>query len=369
MIIAEKNRSLVEAIETYNKRQLSPRVRAAFLAVDRAAFVPHHYEQRPGEWLFQKTGDEAYENRQLVVQVTNGLPSSSSSLPSLMASMLEALDLHPGQRVLEIGTGTGYNAALLGHIVGETGLITSIDIDARLVALAHRRLEEEGVRNVLARVHNGFLGYAPHRPYDRIIATAGFQHLPHAWSEQLREGGICVGNWLGPVVQPLLLLKKTTMHADLTGTIIPSGALFMEMHHGEAPKMLAIDWTRYDRILPVQQSEDEELRQDLNNSAFLFFLSHEKKAVQRHMRSLDGRIAITLIDTQDDSSITIVENTLIARGTLIETVNALKCRKHEIPAITEYHLHYHDGCLSVEWKGRREMLSLTRNPPVSWPDR
>ena len=223
------------------------------------------------EWLLQKTGDEAYANWQLVIQVTHGLPSSSSSLPSLMAIMLEVLDLQPGQRVLEIGTGTGYTAALLGHIVGESGHVTSIDIDASLVESAHQHLEEAGAKNVVALTHNGFLGYAPMYLMNPIIATAGFQNLPQAWSEQLIEEGILVGNWLLPVVQPLLLLKKRTAQADLTGTIIPYGAFFMEMHDGEAPKMLALDWTIYDSVTPVKKIHDEELQQDLKRSAFLFF--------------------------------------------------------------------------------------------------
>ena len=75
---------------------------------------------------------------------SRGMPLSSSSQPSLMAEMLELLALRPGDRVLEIGTGTGYNAALLRHLVGPKGHVTSVDVDAALVRAARRSLRDAG---------------------------------------------------------------------------------------------------------------------------------------------------------------------------------------------------------------------------------
>ncbi|GLZ41417.1 methyltransferase domain-containing protein [Actinokineospora sp. NBRC 105648] len=123
------------------------------------------------------------------------VPTSSSTEPGLMARMLESLDVRAGHRVLEIGTGTGYNAALLSHLVGSANVV-SVDLDPGLVAAARERLAEIGHRPTLV-VGDGELGAAEHGPYDRIIATAGVPGIPATWVEQLRPGGRVVANVRG----------------------------------------------------------------------------------------------------------------------------------------------------------------------------
>src|SRR5262249_4410687 len=102
-----------------SKVPLSPNVTQAFGQVDRAIFVDKYYRHQGARWVLEPSSSSVYEDCALTTQVTNGLASSSSSQPSVMALMLEALDVQPGHRVLEIGTGTGYNAALLACLVGE----------------------------------------------------------------------------------------------------------------------------------------------------------------------------------------------------------------------------------------------------------
>jgi protein-L-isoaspartate(D-aspartate) O-methyltransferase len=117
-----------------------------------------------------------------------GMPLSSSSQPTIMAKMLELLDLRLGQRVLEIGAGTGYNAALLTHLVGRAGRVTTVDVDAELAGKARRAIGAAGYRaNVL--VGDGRRGAPDGAPYDRIIVTACADEIPRAWLEQLTEGG------------------------------------------------------------------------------------------------------------------------------------------------------------------------------------
>ena len=99
----------------------SPRVEEAFRAVPRHLFLPHVPPQ------------DVYQDRPIMTKMLDGQYVSSSSQPTIMAIMLEQLDLQPGQRVLEIGAGTGYNAALMAHIVGETGQVVTIDIDQDIV--------------------------------------------------------------------------------------------------------------------------------------------------------------------------------------------------------------------------------------------
>ncbi|MFE4491457.1 methyltransferase domain-containing protein [Streptomyces niveus] len=122
--------------------------------------------------------------------------SSSSSMPSLVFSMLTDLDVQPGQRVLEIGTGTGWNAALLAHRLG-AGSIVTVEVDGAVAARAREALERFGLP--VEVVHgDGYLGYAAGAepaPYNRVIATCGLRRIPFAWVEQSSPGGVILVPW------------------------------------------------------------------------------------------------------------------------------------------------------------------------------
>lgn len=120
---------------------------------------------------------------------SDGLPISSSSQPAIMAAMLEQLDLYPGQRVLEIGTGSGYNAALIAQLVGDEGAVTSVDIDQDLIENAGRHLAAAGYDQVSVVCADGGYGLPEHGPYDRIIATVGAWDLARAWLDHLAPDG------------------------------------------------------------------------------------------------------------------------------------------------------------------------------------
>ncbi|MFH8789390.1 methyltransferase domain-containing protein [Streptomyces roseoverticillatus] len=119
--------------------------------------------------------------------------SSSSSMPSLVFSMLADLDVREGQRVLEIGTGTGWNAALLAHRVG-AGNVVTVDVDGVVAAGARAALQRAGLPvRVLHR--DGYLGFPERAPYDRIIATCGLRNIPFEWVDQTVPGGIILVPW------------------------------------------------------------------------------------------------------------------------------------------------------------------------------
>jgi len=118
-----------------------------------------------------------------------GRPTSSSSQPSIMAIMLEQLEPGPGQRILEVGAGTGYNAALLGALTGPQGTVVSVDIDAEVAAAAERHLAAAGAGNVRTLAADGAQGSPADAPFDRIIVTAAAWDLAPAWSRQLAPGG------------------------------------------------------------------------------------------------------------------------------------------------------------------------------------
>lgn len=152
-------------------------VEAAFRAVPRHAF------------LAEVAISDVYTDRAFPTKHADGRPISSSSQPAIMAVMLEQLALQPGQRVLEIGAGTGYNAALLAHIVGKNGHLVAIDIDEDLVVAARQHLAAAGFDRVEVRCADGGFGYPEAAPYDRIIVTASAWDIAPAWFEQLAVAG------------------------------------------------------------------------------------------------------------------------------------------------------------------------------------
>ncbi|MEV0150008.1 MULTISPECIES: methyltransferase, FxLD system [unclassified Nonomuraea] len=134
--------------------------------------------------------DRAYA-QELVVTHTDaaGAAISSISAPAVVASMLEQLDVQPGQRVLEIGAGPGYNAFLLADLVGPTGAVTTVEIDPQVAADATKTLAEFGPSHLSVICADGDHGYPAHAPYDRIIVTAGAWQVSPAWRDQLAPGG------------------------------------------------------------------------------------------------------------------------------------------------------------------------------------
>ena len=159
----------------------TPRVEAAMRAVPRHMFLPGVPLRR------------AYAND--VVQTkrdSDGVPISAASQPSIVGEMLEQLDVTPGLRILEVGAGTGYNAALLAHLTGADGMVVTVDVDSDIVAGARSALAAAAVPNVLVLRGDGALGVPEFAPFDRIIATVGVWDLPLAWPEQLAPGGLIV---------------------------------------------------------------------------------------------------------------------------------------------------------------------------------
>lgn len=156
----------------------SEAVETAMLAVPRHRFVP----EAPLRIAY---ADDVYVTK----RNSDGEAVSSASQPAIVAEMLEQLDVRPGHRVLEIGAGTGYNAALLDALVGPDGAVTTVDIDAETAGRARNALDEVGSARVRVVQGDGELGFVGDAPYDRLIATVGTWDLPAAWWDQLAEGG------------------------------------------------------------------------------------------------------------------------------------------------------------------------------------
>jgi protein-L-isoaspartate(D-aspartate) O-methyltransferase len=177
---------------------------------DGPGFVAVARRAEPSRWHAEVAANEPVVT-QVVVEDGETFPSSSSSQPSIVA---DALDPRPGDTVLEIGTGTGWNAALLAHRVSPGGRVVTIEIDPDLAQAARNALAEAGLPvDVISG--DGVLGHRAAAPYDRIVATASVREVvPRAWLEQLRTGGRLVTPWGTDYGNGALL----TLDVDASGT-------------------------------------------------------------------------------------------------------------------------------------------------------
>ena len=176
--------------------------------------VPLRRSDDPDRWLELVRSDDS-----IITQIDDGAtekgvwPTSSASAPHIVVTMLETLDVAPGMKVLEIGTGTGYNAALLAELVGPEN-VTSVEIDPVLAEQARTALKRAGCP-VQVVTGDGTRGHAENAPYDRVIATAAACQLPYAWVLQTRPGGLIVAPW-GPTFHPDDPLAVLTVGQDGT---------------------------------------------------------------------------------------------------------------------------------------------------------
>ncbi|MGH3854501.1 MAG: ATP-grasp peptide maturase system methyltransferase [Pseudonocardiaceae bacterium] len=237
----------------------SPEWRVAFESVPRHVFVPKFFlhadgggmcavDSTDGDWL-----DSAYQDLTLITQLDGndarwaelrtsgpapGRPTSSSTQPLLMAWMLEALDLQPGHRVLEVGVGTGYNAALLTHRLG-AAQVTSIDIDETVVQRARSALGAAGYHPSVY-THDGTHALLDNAPYDRIIATCSFPRIPLAWLEQTKPGGLILSHVYTDFDGGGLVLLTVDDDGGANGHFLPEYGAFMPRRGFLAPDTLAL---------------------------------------------------------------------------------------------------------------------------------
>lgn len=224
---------------------LLPDWRLSFLALPRVQFIPDtiwhevdgllrpvHRAEDPDRWLVLASDKDA-----VVTQVDDGyctgsgdvggIPTSSASMPKMVALMLKYLDIHGGERVLEVGTGTGYNAALLAHRLGAER-VTTVEIDSEVATHARKALSDAGYGGVTAVVGNGSLGHPPNAPYDRVIATASCHTVPYAWVAQARAGGRVVTPWGSQYCNFGLLVLTVNDDGTAIGRIVDT-ASFMRL--------------------------------------------------------------------------------------------------------------------------------------------
>ncbi|MFD9306163.1 methyltransferase domain-containing protein [Streptomyces sp. NPDC060048] len=238
-----------------------PAWRAAFAAVPRHVFVPYFYTGRGAgnERIWSEDPDPerrarwlrgVYTDAPLATRLRDGELVSSSSQPSLMAKMLEALDVRDGDDVMEIGAGTGYNAALLCHRLGDDH-VTTVDLDEEITESARSHLARLGYRPAVV-TGDGARGCPSRAPFDRILVTCTLPRIPYAWLGQCRPGA----RILAPLSTGLIAL--TVRDAGLAeGRFLHTPAYFVPLRGATAAPP---DTYGMPQGLPYELVENERLQ-------------------------------------------------------------------------------------------------------------
>jgi len=167
------------------------RLFSAFMEIPREAFI------------LKENIEYAYNDYPLPI-----FGGQTISQPTTIMIMLEALELKEDDKVLEIGTGSGYNAALISRIC-KKGMVYSTEIVPELVEFARKNLKKIGIKNVKVIEWDGSMGYEKEAPYDKIISTAAAPEIPKPWLDQLKINGIIVSP-VGPsYAQEMMKIRKT----------------------------------------------------------------------------------------------------------------------------------------------------------------
>jgi protein-L-isoaspartate(D-aspartate) O-methyltransferase len=226
--------------------------RPTFITVRREDYIPDRIWLR-GEGGYRpltRTADPegwlraVYSDTPIVTQVEDDsgvdvalVPSSSASMPRIVAEMLAALDVREGHRVLEVGTGTGYNAALLAARLGDRN-ITSIEVVPALADTARHSLQAAGYHPAVI-TGDGALGHPAGAPYDRVIVTCALADVPHPLIAQTAPGGILVAPW-GTGLYNGVLVQLTVHHGPqgtvATGPVIGDSAFMWMRAHAPADR-------------------------------------------------------------------------------------------------------------------------------------
>lgn len=372
--------SLIDEMTQHTGHMLASNVQDAFSFVSRDLFVDSFFEQQGHTLTWKRVVnpslDAIYQDKALVTGIDeSGFPDSSSSQPSIMALQLESLDLRPGQRVLEIGTGTGYNAALMSRMVRPDGQVVSVDINEELVNKAQLRLQQPDYANAVAISGDGWGGELAYAPYDRILATCSVRTIPCSWLQQTRLGGVIIANVLFKLASVFVRLERVDTNA-FQGRFLPVEGVYMEMRQPHATtkssRRRGTNWSKYDALphydIPVSDGNGTIL---FNNPAYCLMLQAISTGVSKHYRWIDADTPMAyylMNDTEPDAAVHFQDTCLTVYGDaprLIATIRESIAFYQEqgCPDVTQYELRIVDEQATLTVNQHNFPLPLIAMPP------
>jgi len=262
----------------------------AFLSTPRHIFIPSVYDIEKQEWKkfdvdYSKPQEEIlkkiYVDRPLVITIKEEDVLSTSSQPTVMAMMIEEAKLKNGDKVLEVGTGSGYNASVISKIIGDNGKVITIELEKKVYELSKTNLKRSGIKNIEIYCADGGLGYPKEAPFDKIIVTTSSSDITEEWIRQLNIGGILVLPLVTRGIEAIVSLRKEDdklLKGDIkyyVRFLTMRGLSSSIMHYGLTSKRMKPLY----RILKNYAKEDAEvwkLFENLNRKKvmdFFFFLA------------------------------------------------------------------------------------------------
>jgi protein-L-isoaspartate(D-aspartate) O-methyltransferase len=196
MVYEEESENLIEHIKGLGYLK-SKKLEEALRKFPRHLFVPENVRHL------------AYQDMPLHIG-----HNQTISQPSTVVVMTEALNVRKGQKILEIGTGSGWQASLLSYLVGEKGFIYTIEVIEKLADFARKNIKKLGIKNIEVFVKDGSLGLKEKSPFDRIIVTAASPDIPKPYSNQLKVEGILIIPVGDLYLQEMFVVRKTKKGID-----------------------------------------------------------------------------------------------------------------------------------------------------------
>ncbi|MBC7396257.1 MAG: protein-L-isoaspartate O-methyltransferase [Bdellovibrionales bacterium] len=329
----------------------SEKVIEAFYSVPRHFFVSRYFNHSSQCWEeispqnLEKCLPELYADHPLVIfgndadlqRESEGARISTISQPSFVLSMLDLLNVEEGMKVFELGTGSGWNAGLLAHLVGTKGKVVSVEIIAELASSAKARLEHFKFSQVKVLQADGAEGDVLNAPFDRAIFTAGADDFPKVFHSQIKIGGRVLFVLKNRFGSDLLMLLEKTENAFESHSVIPCKFVSLTGPHQSNDKT-ALELAQVLQSAQIENNAQEEIPFSSPGSGFRFFLSTLEPCFQT--LHVQGQSCFGIIFKEKRSAVVAQDGKLVSYGARDAMELMVECfrewQKLDCPRLEQY---------------------------------